>query len=1552
MPAPYYPNYARPNTNPAINTAGNPMVAAAQQAPNTTNINNNIVMPAIPLRPEPNNMTAYNGYGPNPNQFAPNPAYPPVYPNVNMAARPLFNWPTFATGTGSLFDSGLFSNNRNTSYVASNTPVTQPYVLGNSNAYSNAYNGAYSNAYSGGDQSGFGFRPNAAPSQSGATPIATASPRELTVKRSAVIARTVRRCVALTRAARACASELPATVRAITTAATAAARHQQLRRAILLAWFAFAKCALPLERQAGSIAALEALLKAALGEFARAPFESFFVAPFVRDMQSKPAHTHQRVIMRLHHVGVACLAQALRIGQSLSVCDAAANVLHLLGAAVAGLSESDAAAVAIRCMTVPPVGPTVKEQTAAALTKLVGMAKSALGAGIAEQILEYPLRLSAAQQQPSSAPQQHPQPPQPPATATRSMPRNVVMSDLLDALWARGTAAILTLSAVARSFVLKYCVLVCTHYLSGAATAAAAAGGAVEGRVAADAALARVRGFLLWAVLRLPWHSVDRRCRSAFADWDASIQNVVYDACVAMLRSDILDAPAAANGFSANFARFAILGGGGMHKWVPHSPFSALPAMTNCVCNVFFFATSGLLMGSANAAKWGALLGDMCAALHPFKAAAAAARHAAPQPHHAPNRSPQLVASKPAGACVFDAIFEAIDRSTTAVAAPTTSTTAAGAATASDAQAGRKDTSRYTAAMAGHWFDAMARLWNREVLMRVFGVVDDRAAQALADSSGRAAGGGGASAPADVPPPALPPAPVKESFGDAIRRAFASALADGGGSSTAARPAWVPSRSRDALPEAQLPEAQQHLSWFSYCAFLSLVVSRGKMVSILNQLVQLPFFVPALWRKIGGGASAGRRWIERAMFLVSAERRPAAATAAAAASSTAASTSGAAAALRELDVATDMVCSVSLLFATLSHAMLVGSDDDVRKGWPVGFETLDGIVGFANTTVLLVVALECSPRHSAALFHHHQHGGAAGSALAALHEQLVACKYSLRRFLRLLEDRDVRMALVPEARRGEGFWHLDEDSLKWANSVVEAASPPVQHGRDHDDDHVKDGAPLSGAWVKALSTPPASSSSARAVQALAVDMNLFRTLTGAFALAICREMPHAVPFDLRVAALRHAFLVQKQSRRHGRQFFKVRRENVLEDGFRIFCDAAAAAGPHATAETTEHLRSYMQILLLDEHGRTEAGVDGGGVFKEFLELLLRQITNPEFGLFKLTADGACCYPNPSVESVFDGAHFCGGVQATDMFRFIGRVLGKAVFEGIVVTLPLAGFFLNNVLGRPNVLEDLNTLDPQLFTSLTQLKNMEDASLAGLYLCDEENILGNVRSIPLVPGGEDIEVTNDNVVRYLHLLAHHRLVRSIQRLTDAFVGGLTDVIDRRHVNMFNGKELRQLISGKDGGDFSVDELAASAHYASGYSHSSDQVVWLWQVLRELDMEDRQRFLQFCTGSSRPPLLGFASMQPPFAIQRWVAPDQQQGPAAGARGGSGGGSGSGGAPQPAERSFLDRVFGNDDVQHLPMAATCFNLLKLPQYTSKRNLQERLLVAIRSKAGFEYA
>ena len=39
------------------------------------------------------------------------------------------------------------------------------------------------------------------------------------------------------------------------------------------------------------------------------------------------------------------------------------------------------------------------------------------------------------------------------------------------------------------------------------------------------------------------------------------------------------------------------------------------------------------------------------------------------------------------------------------------------------------------------------------------------------------------------------------------------------------------------------------------------------------------------------------------------------------------------------------------------------------------------------------------------------------------------------------------------------------------------------------------------------------------------------------------------------------------------------------------------------------------------------------------------------------------------------------VIITDLFEFVGRMIGKAVYEGIVVDVPFASFFLTQVLDR-------------------------------------------------------------------------------------------------------------------------------------------------------------------------------------------------------------------------------------------------------------------------------
>ena len=87
-----------------------------------------------------------------------------------------------------------------------------------------------------------------------------------------------------------------------------------------------------------------------------------------------------------------------------------------------------------------------------------------------------------------------------------------------------------------------------------------------------------------------------------------------------------------------------------------------------------------------------------------------------------------------------------------------------------------------------------------------------------------------------------------------------------------------------------------------------------------------------------------------------------------------------------------------------------------------------------------------------------------------------------------------------------------------------------------------------------------------------------------------------------------------------------------------------------------------------------------------------------------------------------------------------------------------------------------------------------------------------------------------------------------------------------------------------------------------------------MLDELGADDRAAFLHFVTSCSRPPLLGFGALKPLFCVHRVpLAPDAADVP-------------------------------------LPSAATCMSLLKLPDYADEGLLREKLLLAVRSRSGFE--
>jgi ubiquitin-protein ligase E3 C len=81
------------------------------------------------------------------------------------------------------------------------------------------------------------------------------------------------------------------------------------------------------------------------------------------------------------------------------------------------------------------------------------------------------------------------------------------------------------------------------------------------------------------------------------------------------------------------------------------------------------------------------------------------------------------------------------------------------------------------------------------------------------------------------------------------------------------------------------------------------------------------------------------------------------------------------------------------------------------------------------------------------------------------------------------------------------------------------------------------------------------------------------------------------------------------------------------------------------------------------------------LFKDFLTDLSTRVFDPSYGLFSLTSDNLL-YPNPAAPVLYS-AH--GELES--LYSFLGRVLGKALFENITVQPQFTHFFLAFMHGR-------------------------------------------------------------------------------------------------------------------------------------------------------------------------------------------------------------------------------------------------------------------------------
>eukprot|EP00041_Stephanoeca_diplocostata_P025622 m.675037 g.675037 ORF g.675037 m.675037 type:complete len:655 (-) comp22785_c0_seq1:427-2391(-) len=330
----------------------------------------------------------------------------------------------------------------------------------------------------------------------------------------------------------------------------------------------------------------------------------------------------------------------------------------------------------------------------------------------------------------------------------------------------------------------------------------------------------------------------------------------------------------------------------------------------------------------------------------------------------------------------------------------------------------------------------------------------------------------------------------------------------------------------------------------------------------------------------------------------------------------------------------------------------------------------------------------------------------------------------------------------------------------------------------------------------------------------------------------------------------------------------------------------------------EELKRQLYVIF-----DNEAGLDYGGLSREWFFRLSQEILNPSYCLFEYATEGnytLAINPNSGINP-----------EHLSLFRFIGRIIALAIFHERFIDHGFTMPFYKQVLGRTLELRDLESVDREYYKSL---KYFLDNDIDELYLCQtftaNKDEFGIVSEVDLIENGSEIDVTDENKGKFVSLATEHRLTRGTSEQMEAFKRGFSEIIPLQAMNCFDEREFDMLLIGV--AEFDVDEWAANTQYRN-YTRSDEQIVWFWEFVRKLTNEKRARLLQFVTGSCRLPIGGFKDLM-----------------------GSNG-------PMPF---CIERI---KDSTQLPQTHTCFNRIDLPAYKNKADLEQKLTFAIEETAGF---
>lgn len=285
---------------------------------------------------------------------------------------------------------------------------------------------------------------------------------------------------------------------------------------------------------------------------------------------------------------------------------------------------------------------------------------------------------------------------------------------------------------------------------------------------------------------------------------------------------------------------------------------------------------------------------------------------------------------------------------------------------------------------------------------------------------------------------------------------------------------------------------------------------------------------------------------------------------------------------------------------------------------------------------------------------------------------------------------------------------------------------------------------------------------------------------------ILTDYTSILDFDVKRKYFRHELDRLKENIRGEDLAVHVRRNNVFEDSYR-----------ELSRRSGEDWKHRFYIVFDGEEGQ-----DAGGLLREWYSIIARSMFDPNYALFMINPGDRVTYmPNP--------LSHCNA-NHSQYFKFIGRIIAKAIFDNKYMDCYFTRSFYKHILGIPVRYTDMESVDLQYFKNLVLLLESDIHQLGlDLSFSLDASEFGVNKVIELIPNGSTIPVTNGNKHEYVRLVCQEKMIGSIREQVNSFLEGFYTIIPKSLISIFNEQELELLISGLP--DIDIEDLKVNTEY---------------------------------------------------------------------------------------------------------------------------------------------